>query len=138
MGQTLGLPTEELIKGAGVGADVVAGHHVGVQKAGQGVHQLQPHAVVALDSHPDADPDIGAALGVGQNIPGRADVLAVLLRHGKLGDAAAARVVVVVQLGAVQQRQAHIKIFIDKVNDGSVLAQTRQPERCLRQWPTLP
>ena len=38
----------------------------------------------------------------------------------------------------IQQRQAHIKIFIDKVNDGSVLAQTRQPERCLRQWPTLP
>ena len=45
---------------------------------------------------------------------------------------------VVVQLGSVQQRQAHVKIVVDKINDGGVLAEARQPECCLRQWPTLP
>ena len=138
VGQPFGPPAEELVKGAGVGADVVAGHHIGVQKPGQGVHQLQPDTVVALGGHPDADPDVRLAPGVGQYVPGGADIAAVLLRHGKLGHTAAPCVVVVVQLRPVQQRQAHVKIVVDKINDGGVLAEARQPEGCLRQWPTLP
>ena len=138
MGQALGLPAQELVERAGVGADVIAGDDVSIQKPGQGVHQFQPHAVVAFGRDPDADPDVRPALCVGQYVPGGADVLAVLLRHGKLRHAAAARVVVVVQLGAVQQRQAHIKVCVDKVDDGGILAEACQPECCIRQWPNLP
>ena len=109
-----------------------------MQQVGQGVHQLQPYAVAALDRYPHADPYIGAAVGVGQNIPGGADILAIVLGHGKLRHTAAARVIVVEQLGPVDQRQAHIKIGIDKINDRLFFAQAGQAERYLRQWPNLP
>lgn len=56
---------------------------------------------------------------------------------GKLRHAAAARVVVVVQLGAVQQRQAHIKVCVDKVDDGA--SSPRRASRWLYQTrPNLP
>ena len=109
-----------------------------MQQVGQGVHQLQSDTVVALGGNPDADPDVRLAPGVGQYVPGGADIAAVLLRHGKLGHTAVPCVVVVVQLRPVQQRQAHVKIVVDKINDGGVLAEARQPKGCLRQWPTLP
>ena len=92
---------------------------------------------MALGGHPDADPDIRLALGVGQYVPSGADVPAVLLRYGKLRDAAAAGIVMMEQLGPIEQRQTHIKIFVDEVNDGGILTQACQPESCLRQWQTL-
>ena len=38
----------------------------------------------------------------------------------------------------IQQRQAHIKVCVDKVDDGGILAEACQPECCIRQWPNLP
>ena len=108
-----------------------------MQQVGQGVHQLQPYTVAAFDGHPHAHPHIGAAIGVSQNVAGGAHVLTVILGYCKLGHAAAACIIVVVQLRPVDERQTHIKIFVDEVNDGGILTQACQPESCLRQWQTL-
>ena len=109
-----------------------------MQQVGQGVHQLQPYAVAAFDGHPHAHPHIGAAVRVGQDVPGGAHVLAVILGHCKLGHAAAACIIVVVQLRPVDEGQTHIKIGIDKIDDRLIFAQTGQAECYLRQWPNLP
>ena len=138
VGDASGLPSQKLVEGAGVGPDVVAGQHVGVQKAGQRIHQFQAHAVVSLGGHPDADPHIGPARRVGQYVSGGAHIAAVLFGHGELGHTAAPGIVVVVEFRAIEQRQPHVKVLIDEVDDGPVFAQSGQTECYVRQWPNLP
>ena len=58
MRQALGLPAQKVVQHTGVGADVVAGNHAGIQKPGQGVHQFQSHTVMALCGNPDRNPDV--------------------------------------------------------------------------------
>ena len=96
MGQALGLPAQELVERAGVGADVIAGDDVGIQKPGRAFINSNPTPLWLLAATQTLT--MSGLRFVGQYVPG-ADVLAVLLRHGKLRHAAAARVVVVVQLG---------------------------------------
>ena len=136
MGQALSLPPQKLVERAGVGADVVAGQHVGMQQVGQGVHQLQPYTVAAFDGHPHAHPHIGAAIGVSQNVAGGAHVLTVILGYCKLGHAAAACIIVVVQLRPVDERQTHIKIGIDKIGFASANPFTELKNRlsCFRDF----
>jgi len=134
--QTLGLPAQKAVEGAGFGAYVVAGHDLGPRQLRQGVHQLQSDAVVALGSHPDAYPHI-APCGVGADIPRCAQIAAILLGHDKLRHTVAPRVVVAVKLRAVDEWQAHIKILVDKVNDRAFLARGGMTKDSIRQWQSL-
>ena len=109
-----------------------------MQQPRQCVHQFQTNAVMTFCSHPYADPHIGPTGCVGKNVAGGADILSILLGYRKLGYTAAPGIIMPVQLRAIEQRQAHIKIFIDEVNDGPVLAQTGQTKCHVRQWPNLP
>ena len=123
MRQALGLPAQKVVQHTGVGADVVAGNHAGIQKPGQGVHQLQPHTIMALCGNPDRNPDVRRFALVGQNVPGGAQNFAVLLRQRKLwGGTGRVGIIELVKIGPVDQRQAHVKILVDKVRNAGILA----------------
>ena len=138
VGQPFGLPAQKTVKGAGVGPDVVAGHHTSPQQAGQGVHQLQPYAVMPFGCHPDADPHIGPFRRAGGDIPGHAQQPPVLLGYSKLRRTVPPQIVVAEQLRTVDQRQTQVEMLVDKRSNGAFLAPARQTADQLRQWPNLP
>ena len=123
MRQALGLPAQKVVQHTGVGADVVAGNHAGIQKPRQGVHQLQPHTIMALCGNPDRNPDVRRFALVGQNVPGGAQNFAVLLRQRKLwGGTGRVGIIELVKIGPVDQRQAHVKILVDEIRNAGILA----------------
>ena len=137
MVHALSLPAEEAVEGAGGRPDIIAGQDPRMGQFGQSVHQLKAHAVVSLFRHPDGDPDIGLRLGIGQDIPRRAQIAAVLLRHRELRHAAASHIIMAVEIRPVDERQAHIKMAVDEIPDGIVLTQAGKAVYYIRQWRNL-
>ena len=94
---------------------------------------------MALCGNPDRNPDVRRFALVGQNVPGGAQNFAVLLRQRKLwGGTGRVGIIELVKIGPVDQRQAHVKILVDKVRNAGILAGAGQTQHKVRQWRNLP
>ena len=136
MGQSFCSPAEESVEGAGLGPDVIAGDHPGTQQLGQGVHQFEAYAVVALFGNPDRDPNIGNRGLVGGNIPGYAESFLALLSNGKM-KFAGRYVVVIKQLRTVDKGKLPIKMLVYKFLDLDFLTGVSQTKLNFTQWRCL-